>query len=423
MKSEWGDFPSARADINAELMRLGQSYHVYTRSAKYWYLTCRKQIECSCNFRIRVRKISDWNFRLVVYEPHTCPPETHFDFQPPRQLFRGNRQAIGTVNRRRAGMGRATSSPSTTHMGHSGTQSPLPRQIEQHSSITIDSDSDSMEQSSGQIKDEITLRLDPSLTQKGHELDSRGYKIIEPLGKGSMGVVIEVQHPSDLRTLARKQISKSDLQDPTQFHVEVETMRKAKHTHVVTVVDEYSDDDWYFIYMAPRASGNLEKYISQLTDIRLDGSNELWQEIARRRMILIQWVYCLAHTLADLHHKGIRHRDIKPTNILHHDGLIYFTDFGNSFSHNGDTEAGLTSTVGTLRYEPPEAISELSCEERNRVGYQGDVFSLGCVFLEMFEGIFHVMGLRFPAEYPPASPKRQYKECFKDKDFYRKLCA
>ena len=78
------------------------------------------------------------------------------------------------------------------------------------------------------------------------------------------------------------------------------------------------------------------------------------------------------------------HHDLKPENILYYrdrvskDGKLCIADFGSGKVHtyrSGSINTG--SANGTLTYEPPEAQSE------GRTSRPYDVFSLGCVFLEL----------------------------------------
>ncbi|KAH5004278.1 hypothetical protein HBI74_229090 [Parastagonospora nodorum] len=85
---------------------------------------------------------------------------------------------------------------------------------------------------------------------------------------------------------------------------------------------------------------------------------------------------CLVTALEYLHHEGIRHKDIKPSNILVNGCNVLFTDFG--ISRDGDNTRATTSDnprVFTLRYSAPEAA------ERS---FQSNWWSVGCVFLEIF---------------------------------------
>lgn len=147
-------------------------------------------------------------------------------------------------------------------------------------------------------------------------------------------------------------------------------MGEAAHPHVMKVSGDSWDDDYFYIYM-PCADGNLNKY--------LENARQNFSPNIRHQ--LFQWIYCLAVALDSIHAKDIRHRDIKPDNILIHGSNILLTDFGISYMSRDKTANRSTRTRGTERYEPPEARGG------KLTGRAGDVFSLGCVFYEMAEGL------------------------------------
>jgi len=98
--------------------------------------------------------------------------------------------------------------------------------------------------------------------------------------------------------------------------------------------------------------------------------------------------------LAYLHESGIVHRDIKPENILlDHNGIIKYVDFGAAkvIARQGKTRGGgaatavrtnLNSMTGTPMYMSPEVITG---SDKGRHG-SIDIWSLGCVVLEMATG-------------------------------------
>ncbi|KAL6946347.1 hypothetical protein ACO0RG_000493 [Hanseniaspora osmophila] len=102
----------------------------------------------------------------------------------------------------------------------------------------------------------------------------------------------------------------------------------------------------------------------------------------------------LLEGLAYLHHSGVVHRDIKPENILlDHNGVVKYVDFGAAelISKNGTRKYSSTrsrngkqnSMMGTPMYMAPENITG------RRKGIQlgaDDIWSLGCVILEMVTG-------------------------------------
>jgi serine/threonine protein kinase len=92
---------------------------------------------------------------------------------------------------------------------------------------------------------------------------------------------------------------------------------------------------------------------------------------------------CLSAALQYIHQELIRHRDIKPDNILVHGASLVFTDFGVSRDFS-ELSSSLTDgyAVGTHTYWAPEVAAN-----RPR-GCSADVFSLGCVLLEIWSVLF-----------------------------------
>jgi serine/threonine protein kinase len=93
----------------------------------------------------------------------------------------------------------------------------------------------------------------------------------------------------------------------------------------------------------------------------------------------------LIHSLAFIHGKNVKHMDIKPKNLLvgAHNAAsdtykIYIADFGIARSYKSAHDAETDSPIPFTRtYAAPEvALQDVR-------GFSADIFSLGCVFLEM----------------------------------------
>jgi serine/threonine protein kinase len=222
------------------------------------------------------------------------------------------------------------------------------------------------------------------------------YIHLRVLGKGNSGFVEEVRDRLTNRVYARKTIpiqryTSSDR--ATVFRNELAVIRGLEsHHHMIKVFATYVTAHDFGLILQPVASDeDLHKYLVKywkiaddvgLPDSALDG----------QRSVLRQAFGCLSAALAFMHEKKIRHRDVKPGNILVHNGTFLFTDFGYSFDFSGfnrSTTEGTPSFL-TRRYSSPELAMR---EPRNS---KSDVFSLGCVFIEVLAALRRDRGLDVP---------------------------
>lgn len=210
------------------------------------------------------------------------------------------------------------------------------------------------------------------------------YEHVQHLGHGGFGVVDEVRDVISNRHFAKKMIrSDNGLLEEAKnmFKQEVEVIRELQsHPHVINVHATYICGRELNIVLEPVADGgDLARVLSGFRD-----GNEDEQKVIR--VILRRAYGCLAKCLEFIHSDKhinstakaiIRHKDIKPKNILVHEGYVLLTDFGISKR----CLDGITTTNGngpqSLVYSAPEVTEDT----RNR---KADVFSLGCVFLEIF---------------------------------------
>lgn len=93
---------------------------------------------------------------------------------------------------------------------------------------------------------------------------------------------------------------------------------------------------------------------------------------------LQQLMGCVTEALLFVHEKGIRHRDLKPKNILLSPGRVYLADFGIARDVKDSDNSITCGRYGTASWIAPEVYDG----EYHHMS-SADVFSLGCIFLNI----------------------------------------
>ncbi|ORX98106.1 hypothetical protein BCR34DRAFT_619205 [Clohesyomyces aquaticus] len=206
-------------------------------------------------------------------------------------------------------------------------------------------------------------------------------EVHDTLGSTSTAIVQSVKCRRIL--LARKTIYCSRRFTKEEAIEEVAHLNRLEHSHIVRVIGTYVMGNELSILLYPVAEYNLEDFFTVC-------------EIAdKARSALCRFPHCLVNAVAYIHSKLTKHMDIKPKNILAkriENGVyqfqVYIADFGISRSYeNLDATETEGPTMFTRKYAAPEVV------DRDKRGLAADIFSLGCVFLE----IFAVLRLPFSA--------------------------
>ncbi|KAI1651474.1 MAP kinase [Daldinia loculata] len=202
------------------------------------------------------------------------------------------------------------------------------------------------------------------------------------VGGGTFGNVYAAMNLDTGHLMAVKEIR---LQDPklipqiaTQIKDEMGVLEVLNHPNVVSYHGIEVHRDRVYIFMEFCSGGSLAALLEH-------------GRIEDEQVVMV-YALQLLEGLAYLHESGIAHRDIKPENILlDHNGVIKYVDFGAAkvIARQGRTLVhGLSATkpnksmTGTPMYMSPEVIKG---ENPGRAGAV-DVWSLGCVILEMVTG-------------------------------------
>ncbi|MGX1269497.1 protein kinase domain-containing protein [Streptomyces phaeoluteigriseus] len=191
-----------------------------------------------------------------------------------------------------------------------------------------------------------------------------GYRIVDRLGAGGMGVVYRARSRSG-RDVAVKVVHAQYAEDAvfrTRFRQEIEAVRRVSGAFTAPVVDADPEAarPWMATLYVPAPS---------LADrIRADGP---LSDPELRRLAL-----GLVEALRDIHRAGVVHRDLKPANVLMAEDGPRVIDFGISRAAENQTLTETGHMIGTPPFMSPEQLTDA-----RSVGPASDVFSLGALLV------------------------------------------
>ncbi|MBP2647149.1 MAG: protein kinase [Gemmatimonadetes bacterium] len=213
--------------------------------------------------------------------------------------------------------------------------------------------------------------MDDTLAQLNTALAGQ-YLVEAELGRGGMATVYLAQDLRHDRPIALK-VMRPDLassRGAERFFREIRLAARLQHPHIMPVFDSGSAGDLLW-YAMPLVEGESLRR-------RLDRTGPLPVEEA------ISIARGVAAALDYAHRHGVVHRDVKPENLLLHEGGPLLADFGIGRFLEPDSGPHLTETglaIGTVAYMSPEQAAGDSA-----VDGRADIYSLGCVLYEMLGG-------------------------------------
>ena len=181
---------------------------------------------------------------------------------------------------------------------------------------------------------------------------------------------------------------------------EIDNLKKLNHRHIVKIVSSFTHRQYLGVLLWPAVECNLATFFN---DLDVFETNKILRDFKKSNLGPLhrfgalgidvsscknaatharEWMYrnfaCLVEAICYAHGNKIRHKDLKPSSILLTPVGLRVAGFDSSadFSDLPSSETSYGKR-GTSMYFAPEF------GDRKGSGRPADIFSLGCIFLEM----------------------------------------
>ncbi|XP_052195852.1 cyclin-dependent kinase C-2 C-like [Diospyros lotus] len=198
------------------------------------------------------------------------------------------------------------------------------------------------------------------------------FEKLDKIGQGTYSSVYRARNVETGQIIALKKVRFDTFQpESVRFMArEIAILRRLDHPNIMKleglITNRFSCSIYLvFEYMEHDLSGLLSCPDIKFSDAQIK---------CYMRQLLAGLEHC--------HSRGVMHRDIKTSNILvNNEGVLKIADFGLANYISSRHRQPLTSRVVTLWYRPPELLLGST-----NYGPSVDLWSVGCVFAELFIG-------------------------------------
>src|SRR5580700_7341380 len=200
------------------------------------------------------------------------------------------------------------------------------------------------------------------------------YRLLEPVGRGAMGIVWRARDQLLDRDVAVKEVKIAEtLSDEERVNAYQRTLREAKtaarlnHPAVVTVYDVAEDEGRPWIVMQLILAPSLDQILATSGPLSPRRAAEMGRQ--------------LLSALTVAHAAGVMHRDVKPSNVLlGPDDRAVLTDFGIATFQDDPKLTQTGMVMGSPGFTAPERIRGEDASPAS------DLWSLGATLFAAVEG-------------------------------------
>lgn len=196
------------------------------------------------------------------------------------------------------------------------------------------------------------------------------YRIEIELGHGAMGTVFLARDQLLFRDVALKKLTSGLNQNQnvvTRFQQEARALAQLSHPNIVQIYDFVQEQDQYWIAMEYVEGKDLSSLI--------EGGGTYPVNDSLRICILV------AEAMDYAHHRGVVHRDFKPSNVLiTNDGEPKVMDFGLAKLSLSSIATVEGSLLGSPAFMSPEQARGETADARS------DIYAMGVTLYQLFTG-------------------------------------
>lgn len=203
------------------------------------------------------------------------------------------------------------------------------------------------------------------------------YQVVKKIGEGGSGSVYLADQFEPVRRQVALKIIKLGMDTKSviaRFRAEQQTLALMEHPNIARVLDAGATQTGRPFFVMELVRGERITAYCDKRGLSTSQRLDLFMQVC--------------HTIQHAHHKGILHRDVKPSNILvsEHDGVALpkVIDFGIAKAMEGKLTEDTLSTAQGLMIGTPAYMSPEQAQMRGRdVDVRSDIYSLGVLLYEL----------------------------------------